>query len=84
MSQLNAFVGHSFAPEERSVVDVFLDYLNQIKSMAIGFSWENAQPAEPKDLAAKVKRLIKDKNLFIGICTRKELTIEEAHLSKHC
>jgi len=82
MSQLNAFVGHSFAPEDHEVVEAFLKFLNQVKSMGIGFTWESAEPAEPKELADKVKGLIQDKNLFIGICTRKEAAIAPASLSR--
>jgi Flp pilus assembly protein TadD len=82
MSQLNAFVGHSFADEDREVVEAFLKFLNQVKGMGIGFTWESAEPAEPKELADKVKGLIRDKNLFIGICTRKEAAIEPARLSR--
>lgn len=82
MSQLNAFVGHSFAPDDHEVVEAFLKFLNQVKSMNIGFAWESAEPAEPKVLADKVRDLIQDKNLFIVICTRKEAAIEPAHLSR--
>lgn len=82
MSQLNAFVGHSFAPEDHEVVEAFLKFLNQVKDMGIGFRWESAEPAEPKELADKVKGIIQDKNLFIGICTRKEAAIEAARLSR--
>jgi len=82
MSQLNAFVGHSFAQEDHQVVEAFLKFLNQVKNLSIGFTWESAEPAEPKALADKVKGLIQDKNLFIGICTRKENVIEPVHISK--
>lgn len=82
MAQINAFVGHSFAPEDREVVEAFLKFLNQVKGMGIGFTWESAEPAEPKELADKVMGLIHDKNLFIGICTMKEAVIEPAHLQK--
>ena len=82
MSQLNAFVGHSFARDDHEVVDAFLKFLNQVKGMGIGFTWESAEPAEPKELADKVMGLVQDKNLFIGICTTKEAAIEPAHLSK--
>lgn len=82
MSQLNAFVGHSFATEDHEVVEAFLKFLNQVKGMNIGFAWESAEPAEPKVLADKVKGLIQDKNLFIGICTRKEAAIEPTRLFK--
>src|SRR6266498_24623 len=82
MSQLNAFVGHSFARDDHEVVEAFLKFLNQVKGMGIGFTCESAEPAEPKELADKVKGLIKDKNLFIGICTTKEAVIEPVHLCK--
>jgi hypothetical protein len=72
MSQLKAFVGHSFMSEDDGVVRAFLKFFDQVKAMGIGFSWEHAEPAEPKVLADKVMRLIEDKNLFIGICTNKE------------
>ena len=45
------------------------------------FSWEHAEAAEPKLLAEKVLSLIKDKNTFIGICTRRERAIEPGLLS---
>jgi hypothetical protein len=51
--------------------------------MDIGFSWESAEPADPKDLADKVMNLIKDKNLFIGICTGKEAVINTVDLSRN-
>lgn len=75
-NQIRAFVGHSFATDDEAVVQRFLKYLTVIQSMNIGFSWEHAEPAEPKELAEKVLRLIADKNVFIGICTRKEVVIE--------
>ena len=63
MSQIRAFVGHSFEPGDGDVVRIFLKFFDQIKGMVSGFSWEHAEPAEPKVLCEKVRRLIKDKNL---------------------
>lgn len=71
MKQINAFIGHSFSPEDKDVVRAFLDFFEEIKNMGIGFNWEHAEAAETKELAEKVLRVIEDKNLFIGICTRK-------------
>lgn len=76
MNKLNAFVGHSFAEEDDGVVRAFLKYFDQVKKMNIGFDWEHAEAAEPKELAEKVLNLIEDKNLFIGICTRTYLKIK--------
>jgi len=75
MKQINAFIGHSFSPEDKDVVRAFLDFFEEIKNMGIGFNWEHAEAAETKELAEKVLRVIEDKNLFIGICTRKEKAI---------
>lgn len=82
MSQLKAFVGHSFTSEDDEAVRAFLKFLDQVKDMNIGFSWEHAEPAEPKVLADKVLRLMEDKNLFIGICTSKEVAIQPDQLSR--
>ena len=75
MAVLKAFIGHSFANNDKVVVQDFLDLFDKIKEMNIGFSWEHAQAAEAKELADKVLRLMKDKNLFVGICTKCEATI---------
>ena len=82
MSQLKAFVGHSFTEDDEAVVRAFLKFFDQVKNMNIGFSWEHAEPAEPKELAEKVLRLIEDKNLFIGICTNKEAAIQTEKLRR--
>ena len=80
MGKLKAFVGHSFNPKDEHLIQKFLKYFNQVRESLFGFSWEHAEAAEPKDLAEKVLRLMKDKNLFIGICTKKEVVIDRDHL----
>ena len=82
MNQLKAFVGHSFLKEDEEVVRAFLDFFNHVKEMGIGFDWENAKPAEPKTLAEKVKELTREKNVFIGICTKRECVVEPNKLEK--
>lgn len=80
MNELRAFVGHSFTDDDKDVVRAILEYLGQIEKMNIGFNWEHAEPAEPKELAEKVMKLMEDKNLFIGICTKKERVIAQDKL----
>jgi tetratricopeptide (TPR) repeat protein len=80
---IRAFVGHSFTNDDKMLNYTFLDYLNHIKAMGIGFTWEHAEVAEPRELAEKVKSLIRDKNLFVGICTKKERVIGPNDL-EHC
>jgi hypothetical protein len=72
MSEVRAFVGHSFLEGDATVVGAFLKYFSQLSRSGINFTWENAEPAEPKVLAEKVKKLMTDKNTFIGICTQRE------------
>jgi len=82
MNQLKAFVGHSFTSDDEAVVRAFLKFFDQVKNMDIGFNWEHAETAEPKELAEKVLRLVEDKNLFIGICMSKEAAIQSDKLSR--
>lgn len=78
--ELRAFIGHSFSDGDDPVVRAFLDYFDQLQGMSFGFSWDHAKVAEPKILAEKVLSLIQGRNLFIGICTKKELVIERDKL----
>jgi hypothetical protein len=72
VTEIRAFVGHSFTDDDEEVVRKFLDYLDHVAKAVPQFSWVHAQWAEPKLLAEKVMSLLSDRNLFIGICTRKE------------
>ena len=82
MNQIRAFVGHSFTEDDEEVVGAFLKYFSQLQQSHPSFSWANAEPAEPKVLAEKVLGLLADKNVFIGICTRKERAIAPQQLKK--
>ena len=75
MNELRAFIGHSFEEDDEEIVLVFLQYFDQIRKLRPDFSWENARSASPRDLAEKVLSLIADKNVFIGICTRREWAV---------
>jgi hypothetical protein len=75
MVEVRAFVGHSFTDEDRDVVSQFLEYLDALQKINSAFSWVHARAAEPKQLAEKVLALVKECNVFIGICTKKELVV---------
>lgn len=77
---IRAFVGHSFVDDDAQVVRKFLDYFTQLSKSHPRFTWEHAQQAEPRVLADKVLGLIDDKNVFIGICTRKERVVLDQKL----
>lgn len=80
MTLISAFVGHSFTVDDDPVVRTFLEYFNEIQEMNLGFSWDHARAAEAKDLSEKVLMKIQDKNLFIGICTKKERVVAASEL----
>lgn len=82
MTELKAFVGHSFTENDKEVVRQFTDFFDNVKNMGIGFSWAHAEPAEPKVLSEKVLELMEGKNLFIAICTVKELVTVPDKLKK--
>lgn len=83
MEPIKAFVAHSFTKEDDAVVAVILKCLDRVVELHSRFSWEHAEHPEPSVVDAKVLSLISDKNLFIGICTRKERVVLPSALSEH-
>jgi thioredoxin-like negative regulator of GroEL len=83
MARLAAFVGHSFTKNDEEVVQRFLEFLDRVQELDIGFTWDHAEYAEPKVLSEKVKAKMQDKNLFIGICTAKENAIGPEKIRAH-
>ena len=75
MESIKAFVAHSFTAEDDGVVAVILKFLDRLVELHPRFSWTHAEHPEPSLVDAKVLSLISDKNLFIGICTRKERVV---------
>jgi hypothetical protein len=83
MQPVKAFVGHSFSEGDKEVVRVFVDHFNNLaKAHVGGFTWDHAEEAEALPLSEKVLAKIQDKNVFIGICTRKELAVDPAKLKR--
>ena len=80
MTKIRAFVGHSFVDDDAGVIGKFLLYFDQLSKSSLDFSWEHAEAAEPKALAEKVMRLMSDKDVFVGSCTRRERAISPASL----
>jgi tetratricopeptide (TPR) repeat protein len=75
MEDIKAFVGHSFTENDAKVVRAILNCLDRVAELHPRFSWKNAEHPEPSLVDHKVLALFADKNLFIGICTRKEKVI---------
>lgn len=62
-----AFVGHSFANEDREVVDTFIGTLR-----ALGMEVATGTRPKANSISEKVKRLIEGQHVFIGIFTRRD------------
>ncbi len=82
MAKIVAFVGHSFDEKDNEIVNKFLRFLDSHEKVNAEFSWDHAIAAEPKGVAKKVIEKMRDKNLFIGICTAKEYAIASSALKK--
>jgi len=72
VSEIKAFVGHSFTPNDADVVANFLTFLTQLNGVLTGFNWAHAEEAEPRELTEKVLDRLQDCNTLIAICTKKE------------
>jgi tetratricopeptide (TPR) repeat protein len=83
MEPIKAFVAHSFTEEDAGVVAVILRFLDRVVELHPRFNWAHAEHPEPSLVDAKVLSLISDKNLFIGICTRKERVVLPKALSEN-
>ena len=79
---IKAFVGHSFLTKDRDVVGKFLDFFNHVSDLGLDFSWDHAEGAELKELSIKVKEKMNEKNLFIGICTSRQKSIDFGNLKR--
>ena len=82
MSEIKAFVAHSFSEDDKPVVLAFLQYFDQIRKIRSDFSWEHAESAEPRELREKVLSLIAGKNVCIAICTKSERAIPTERLAQ--
>lgn len=75
MSEIKAFVGHSFTPDDEAVVTNFLTFFTQLNGILANFAWTHAEEAEPKELTKKILKRIDDCNTLIAICTKKEMVL---------
>src|SRR6266487_468816 len=82
MVAINAFVAHSFTPDDEILVGKFLKYFEQLSKSELNFSYVHAEAAEPRVLAEKVKLLLANRNVLIAICTKKERVISPNVLVK--
>jgi hypothetical protein len=69
MQDIRAFVGHSFSPGDKDLIQVFIDHFRTLADAYPGFSWDHAEKAEPAPLSQKVLEKIGGKNVFMA-CTR--------------
>src|SRR5262245_50283175 len=77
MSKIRAFVGHSFTLEDADTVRRLTDFFDNLARVQPAFTWDHAELAEPRSISEKVLNLTADKNVFIGIYTKKELVLKK-------
>jgi hypothetical protein len=88
MTEVRAFVGHSFIPGDKDIFDPtdevvvskFLTLFTEIARLVPTFSWQHAERAQPIGIDSKVLSMFDEKNLFIGICTKKERVIPDTYV----
>lgn len=76
---IKAFVGHSFELEDESIITAFKKIFDSFKT-SMAFEWEDAEATQIKPLSEKVPLKMADKNLFIGIFTRKHIELDPKKL----
>jgi hypothetical protein len=72
--KVKAFIGHSFDDKDMAVIDEFIKFFDALK-IGMPFEWDHAQRPEIKAISEKVKQKMEDKNLFIGILTKKDFKL---------
>jgi hypothetical protein len=82
MADLRAFVAHSFLNADEEVVRTFVEHFRTLEKADIGFTWDHAEEAQALPLSTKVLEKIEGKNVFVGICTRKEYAIDGSTLRR--
>jgi hypothetical protein len=69
MTQLNAFVARSFAPQDEARIRPVLNFLETLRD--VGFICQTAEGAEVESVSQKVRRMIDEANVFIGFFTKR-------------
>jgi tetratricopeptide (TPR) repeat protein len=72
MTQLNAFVAHSFDSHDEMRIRPVLDFLETFQKA--GFFCQTAEAAEVESVSKKVRRMIDEREVFIGFFTRRHPT----------
>jgi len=69
MTQVSAFVARSFAPQDEQRIRPILQFLDTFREA--GFFWKTAEPAEVESVSEKVRRMIDEADVFIGLFTKR-------------
>lgn len=69
---VKAFVGHSFTADDKNLVLSVTEFLDAFKSANSTFDWMHAESARSEDVVDKVLPMLRQCDVFIGICSRKE------------
>lgn len=67
MTQLNAFIAHSFDPQDERRIEPVLNFLGTFRKA--GFICETAEASEVQSVSKKVRSMIDERDVFIGFLT---------------
>lgn len=72
MTDYRAFVSHSFIEADEQLIGKFVTLFDRVSGLDKRFSWDRAIRAEPRSISEKVQNVFENKNVFIGICSKRE------------
>lgn len=76
MPKITAFVARSFSEKDERKISPILTFLDSFKKN--GFLWRTAEPADVESVSKKVRDMIDDSGVFVGIFTRRHAMYEPA------
>lgn len=74
MRAITAFIGRSFAQGDQIKIQPLLAQLDVFAPL--GFTYRSAEPAEAEQVSVKVRRIIDDCDVFVGIFTKRHPVFE--------
>ena len=83
MPQMSAFIARSFDPRDESRIQPLLEHLQTFEK--VGFFCETAEAAEVESVSKKVRRMIDEREVFIGFLTRRlPISTHESRFGAAC
>lgn len=69
MPKIAAFIACSFSPADKFKIQPILAFLDSFQPL--GFIWRTAEPAEVESVSKKVRGMVDESDVFVGVFTRR-------------